>query len=308
MSDTRAAAGGDPLPVTPQGLLNLFTVYLIWGSTYLAIRLAVRPGAGIQPFTLGFGRMLVAGLILLGWGRLQGKSPIPTRRELGVLAGSGLLLWTGANGMVSWAEQRIDSSFAAVLIATIPLWTVAIEALLDRELPSRGTWVALLLGFSGAFVLSFPRISTSASGDALSLFALMLAPLAWSLGSLLQRRNPTRMPARVSAGIQLLFAALGFGVLMLLVGEHSPQPTLEAGLAWLYLVIFGSVIGFTSYVRVLQLLPTSLAMTYAYVNPVIAVLLGVGLLGETLTLASLVGAALVLMGVLGVFRTRAVGH
>jgi len=288
--------------------LNLLTVYVVWGSTYLAIRLAVRPGAGIQPFTLGFVRMLIAGLILLLWGTLRGGVPRPTRRELGVLAGSGLLLWTGANGMVTWAEQRIDSSIAAVLIATIPLWTVAIEALLDRNPPSKATWLALLTGFSGTIILAFPRFSTTGSGDTLSLLLLILAPVAWSLGTLLQRRNPTRMPGRVSAGIQLIFAALGFGILMLLAGESWPQPTLQAALAWLYLIIFGSVIAFTAYVQVLQQLPTSLAMTYAYVNPVIAVLLGAWLLGESLTMTTLAGAALVLLGVVGVFRTRAVGQ
>ncbi len=288
--------------------MNLLTVYVVWGSTYLAIRLAVRPGAGIQPFTLGFVRMLIAGLILLLWGTLRGGVPRPTRRELGVLAGSGLLLWTGANGMVTWAEQRIDSSIAAVLIATIPLWTVAIEALLDRNPPSKATWLALLTGFSGTIILAFPRFSTTGSGDTLSLLLLILAPVAWSLGTLLQRRNPTRMPGRVSAGIQLIFAALGFGILMLLAGESWPQPTLQAALAWLYLIIFGSVIAFTAYVQVLQQLPTSLAMTYAYVNPVIAVLLGAWLLGESLTMTTLAGAALVLLGVVGVFRTRAVGQ
>lgn len=308
VSERGAIARGEALPVTRQGLLNLLTVYLVWGSTYLAIRLVVRPGAGVQPFTLGFVRMLVAGLVLLVWGRLRGGVPRPTLRELGVLAGSGLLLWTGANGMVAWAEQRIDSSYAAVLIATIPLWTVAIEALLDRNPPSKQTGLALLLGFAGTIVLSAPGLSHADPGDARSLLMLILAPIAWSLGTLLQRRNPTRMPVRVSAGIQLIFAGLGFGILMLLAGESWPQPTLQAALAWLYLIIFGSVIAFTAYVQVLQQLPSSLAMTYAYVNPVIAVLLGAWLLDEQLSLTTLAGAGLVLLGVLGVFRARAVRH
>lgn len=308
MSERGAVARGDALPVTRQGLLNLFTVYVVWGSTYLAIRLVVRPGSGVQPFTLGFGRMLIAGAILLIWGALRNGLQRPTLRELAVLAGSGLLLWTGANGMVAWAEQRIDSSYAAVLIATIPLWTVAIEALLDRNPPSKQTWLALLLGFSGTIVLSFPRLSSSDPGDALSLLLLILAPVMWSLGTLLQRRNPTRMQGRTSAGIQLIFAAAGYGILMLLAGEAMPKPTLEAALAWLYLIVFGSVIAFTAYVQVLHQLPSSLAMTYAYVNPVIAVLLGAWLLHETLTFTTLAGAALVLLGVVGVFRARAITH
>jgi drug/metabolite transporter (DMT)-like permease len=114
------------------------------------------------------------------------------------------------------------------------------------------------------------------------------------------------MPVRVSAGIQLIFAGIGFGILVLLAGESWPQPTLQAALAWLYLIIFGSVIAFTAYVQVLLQLPSSLAMTHAYVNPVIAVLLGALLLDEKLTLTTLAGAGLVLLGVVGVFRARAV--
>jgi drug/metabolite transporter (DMT)-like permease len=298
----------EPDPVTTRGLANLFIVYLVWGSTYLAIRVAVRPGAGVPPFTLGFVRTLIAGLALLLWGFLRKGIAWPTRRELVVFAGSGLLLWTGANGMVAWAEQRVDSSIAAVLIATTPLWTVAIESILDRDMPHMKVWSALLVGFAGTVVLSASEFSGGTSGDKLSTLMLILAPITWSAGTLLQRRNPTELPARVSAGYQMIFAAVGFGFLIFLTGEEIPQPTKEAYLAWGYLIVFGSIIGFTAFVSMVRDLPTSLAMTYAYVNPVIAVLLGAWLLSEEITTSMLIGSGLVILGVIGVFRARASLH
>jgi drug/metabolite transporter (DMT)-like permease len=283
-------------------------VYLVWGSTYLAIRVAVRPGAGVPPFTLGFGRTLIAGVVLLLWGFLRKGVVKPTTHELGVFAASGLLLWTVGGGMVAWAEQRIDSSVAAVLIATTPLWTVAIESLLDRhKLPTK-TWVGLLIGFTGTVVLSAPELAVENSGDTLSILMLILAPLAWSLGTLLQRRKPTHLPARVSAGYQMIFASIGFALLMLLAGESLPRPTPEALFAWAYLIIFGSIIAFTAYVSIVRALPTSLAMTYAYVNPVIAVLLGAWLLSEKMTVNTLIGGGLVVLGVVAVFRERMTGQ
>ena len=299
---------GENDQVTARGLANLFIVYLVWGSTYLAIRVAVRPGAGVPPFTLGFGRVLIAGLALLLWGFLRKGVVKPTARELSVFAASGLLLWTGGGGMVAWAEQRLDSSFAAVLIATTPLWTVAMESILDRRKPPVKVWAALLIGFAGTVVLSAPELTKDNSGELLSIIMLILASIAWSLGTLLQRRNPTQLPARVSAGYQMIFAAMGFVVLILLVGEDLPRPTPEALFAWGYLIVFGSIIAFTAYVSIVRELPTSLAMTYAYVNPVIAVLLGAWLLSEEVTVNTLIGGGLVVVGVVAVFQEKMPGR
>jgi len=300
--------GNQAAGVTPAALANLFIVYIVWGSTYLAIRVAVRPEAGVPPFTLGFVRMLVAGTILLIWGTVRSGTLRVGRRELGVLAGSGLLLWTGANGMVAWAEQSVDSSFAALLVATIPLWTVALESLIERRFPSRTVAMALLIGFSGTAILSAPKLDFSSPGDTLSVVMLIMAPICWALGTLLQQRHPVQMSARLSAGYQLIFAAMGFAVLALLAGEPRPQPTQPALLAWLYLILFGSILAFTAYVEMLRALPISLAMTYAYVNPVIAVALGAWLLKEPISWYTLVGAGLVLLSVAAVFRERAVVH
>ena len=290
--------------IEARGITSLFIVYLVWGSTYLAIRIAVRPGAGIPPFTLGMVRLLLAGILMLLLSALR-KSPMrPTRKDLAVLAGSGLLLWTGGNGLLNWAEQRIDSSVAALLIATVPLWMVLMESILDRKRPSYGLVLSLIIGFGGTALLSLPTLQNGDPADITSLVVLVLASISWTLGSLLQGRMPVSLSMEVSAGYQQILGGLGFMVLVLLTGEPRPTPTTEEWLAWGYLVLFGSMIGFTAYVRILQLLPMSVAMTYAYVNPVIAVILGAAILSEPLQPTMLVGAALVLLGVAGVFRDR----
>ncbi len=290
--------------IEARGITSLFIVYLVWGSTYLAIRIAVRPGAGIPPFTLGMVRLLLAGILMLLLSALR-KSPMrPTRKDLAILAGSGLLLWTGGNGLLNWAEQRIDSSVAALLIATVPLWMVLMESILDWKRPSYGLVLSLIIGFGGTALLSLPTLQTGDPADITSLAVLVLASISWTLGSLLQGRMPVSLSMEVSAGYQQIFGGLGFMVLVLLTGEPRPTPTTEAWLAWGYLVLFGSMIGFTAYVRILQLLPMSVAMTYAYVNPVIAVILGAAILSEPIQPTMLVGAALVLLGVAGVFRDR----
>lgn len=290
--------------IEARGIVNLFIVYIVWGSTYLAIRIAVRPGSGIPPFTLGMVRILIAGILMLLISVLRRSSMRPTRKELVVMACSGVLLWTGGNGMLNWAEQRIDSSLAALLIATVPLWMVLMESILDRKKPSSGLVLSLIVGFAGIALLSVTTLQTGDMGDILSLLALVLASISWTLGSLLQSRMPVSLSIEVSAGYQQIFGGLGFVVLVLLTGEPRPTPTTDAWLAWGYLIFVGSLIGFTAYVRILQLLPMSVAMTYAYVNPVVALFLGAVILSEPLHITTLAGAALVLLGVAGVFRDR----
>jgi drug/metabolite transporter (DMT)-like permease len=290
--------------IEARGIINLFIVYIVWGSSYLAIRIAVRSGSGIPPFTLGMVRILIAGILLLLISALRRSPMRPTRKELVVLACSGILLWTGGNGMLNWAEQRIDSSLAALLMATVPLWMVLMESILDRKKPSSGLVLSLIIGFTGIALLSATTLQTGDMGDIVSLLALVLASISWTLGSLLQSRMPVSLSIEVSAGYQQIFGGLGFVVLVLLTGEPRPTPTTEAWLAWGYLIFVGSLIGFTAYVRILQLLPMSVAMTYAYVNPVVALFLGAVILSEPLNLTTLAGAALVLLGVAGVFRDR----
>jgi drug/metabolite transporter (DMT)-like permease len=292
-----------PSALDPTGLANLFVVYLVWSSTYLAIRIAVREGAGFPPFTMGLMRAVLGGVILLTWGWLAKQRVRINRREAWVLAVSGILLWVGGNGLVTFAEQRSESGLAALLVSASPIWVAAIEAVLDRKLPSTLLFLSLLVGFGGIALLTVPTLSSGIHADTIAILALIGAPITWASGSVLQARNKIDLPARVNSGYQMLFGAIGFAVIVLLRGEPAPTPNTEAWLAWGYLVIFGTL-AFTSYVTALNLLPTRIVMTYAYVNPVLAILLGYFVLGEEITVYTIGGSILVLLGVAGVFRER----
>lgn len=286
------------------GLFHLLVVYIVWGSTYLAIRYAVREGSGFPPFTMSGLRVLGAGAILLAWAAIRRKPLRLSRDEAWRLAVSGLLLWPVANGLVVWSEQRADSGYAALIVSTMPIWTAVIASIVDRRAPSLLLIGSLLVGFAGIGVLSAPVLAKGTRADILSTVALLVAPIGWSIGSLLQQRRPVRVAADVSSGYLMLFGGAGFIAAALLAREPLPTPVPSALAAWAYLLVFGSLLGFTSFVKALQLLPTNVVMTYAYVNPVIAVLLGWLFLREPLTLNTLAGTALILAGVAGVFRAR----
>ncbi|MEN8240713.1 MAG: EamA family transporter [Chloroflexota bacterium] len=298
----REKNNGKAIPLT--GFLPLLVIYLVWSSTYLAIRIAVREGAGFPPFTLALARIASAGVLLLGWAWLRKYKLRPTKSELWVLAVSGLLLMTGGNGMVVWAEQRAESTLAALLVAASPIWTAIIEAVIDRKMPSGRLLGALLIGFVGIAVLAVPGSINGIAADMWSTLALLFAGFSWSLGSVLQSRRPVSLRPLVSSGYQMLLGSAGLLALMLLMKEPAPRPTTEAWLALGYMVLFGSVLAFTAYVTALKTLPIKIVMTYTYVNPVIALLLGWAILGEQITWPMIGGMALVLVGVWGVFRER----
>jgi drug/metabolite transporter (DMT)-like permease len=288
------------------GLLHLFVVYLVWGSTYLAIRVAVREGSGFPPFTLAASRAILGGLALLVWTALGRNRLRLTGREAVILAVSGLLLWTGGNGLVVWAEQRIHSAYAALLVSTTPIWAALIESVIDRRVPSALLILAQLVGFCGAALLAVPILAEGVTADTWAVIGLILASFSWASGSIYQNRNPVKLAARTSAAYQQLFGSVGFIALVLATGEPTPNPTVGAWWAWGYLVIFGSILAFTSFVQALRLLPTGIVFTYGYVNPLIAVVLGWLVLDEPITRWTLAGAAFILAGVAGVFRDRVV--
>ena len=287
------------------GFFHLFIVYIVWGSTYLAIRVAVMDGGGFPPFTLGAMRLLLAGPILLLGAFILRHSIKITKDEFKVLAGSGLFLWIGANGLVMWAEQFADSAYTALLLATVPMWVALMEAILDRKIPSKLFIGSLVLGFMGIGILSAPvLLKGTSSSDMLSVIFLLFAPISWAIGSLWQRRKPVSLNPMVSSGYQQIAGGIGFALLALILGEPLPTPSPDAWLAFAYLLVFGSLLTFTSYIMALRLLPTSIVMTYAYVNPVVAVFLGWLILQEPVTKWTLLGTALVLLGVAGSFRTQ----
>lgn len=294
----------DHRPLDRGGLFHLGVVYLAWGSTYLGIRLAVGGEGGFPPFTMALLRVVVAAAVLLGWARLRGERIRLRGGEWVLLGGSGLLLWVGGNGLVTWAELRASSGLAALLVAAMPLWGESINLIIDRKAPSPLMVGSILLGFAGVATLSWPVLRQGNGSDIAAVIGLLLAPLFWALGSIwFQRRRPD-LSVRAVSGWQQLLGGAGLAAMALGRGEPLPHPSGTAWAAWGYLVIVGSVFAFTSYVITLQKLPYRVVMTYAYVNPVIAVFLGWLLVHETVTSWTLAGAGLVVAGVVGVFRNR----
>jgi drug/metabolite transporter (DMT)-like permease len=285
------------------GAFHLGVIYIVWGSTYLGIRVAIL--GGFTPFALGALRVLVAGGLLLLWAAWRGSRVRLSRAEAGILAASGLLFWIGANGLVMWAEQRSASGYAALLAALSPVWAAILEAALDRGAPSRLTILALVTGFCGVGLLSLPQRAVPQTSDLGATLALLVAGACWATGSVLQQRRRVQVEPAVSSGYQQVFAGLGFALMALTFRESAPHITTSGWVAWGYLVVFGSLLAFTSYVQVLRLLPVSVATTAAYVNPMVAVFLGWLVLRESVTPWTVAGSALVLLGVGGVFHDRA---
>jgi len=286
------------------GLVNLLVIYVVWGSTYLAIRIAVSDGSGWGPFWLGASRVFVASAILFGLSVARRVRIRPSGAELAVLAGTGCLMWVGGNGAVNWAEQRIASGLAALAVGAMPIWVMVMESMLDRRRPSLALAAALVTGFVGLGVLTLPMWRHDLHGDLVGMAAVVLAAISWGGGSVWLHRRPVAIDSMATAGWQQLFGGVGFLVVAVLVGEPVPQPTRAGWMAWGYLVVFGSVIAFTCFVTALKLLPTRVVMTYSYINPVIAVALGWLLLAEPITVTTIAGTALIIAGVWGVFREK----
>lgn len=303
MRDTSVTAGRRSL--SKAGLLHLLVVYIVWGSTYLAIRVAVRPGSGFTPFMVGVVRALIAGGILLAAGALTRQRLRLDRRELLTLFSMGILFWVGGNGLVMVGEQRADSGVAALVIAGVPVWAEVIQSIIDRKLPSLLLAGSLLAGMGGIALLSMPLILSGLRADLLSVAALVAGSISWAGGTVLSSRSKLSLTPGVSSGYQLFFGGIGFLVVALLLREPLPRPTMDASLAVAYLIVFGSLLAFTSFIHALKLLPTNIVTTYGYVNPVIAVFLGWLILNETVSHWTVLGAALVLLAITGVFRDHA---
>lgn len=279
-------------------------VYIVWGSTYLAIRVCVREGAGFPPFTMAAMRVFSAAIILFSWSILARKRIKAERWELSVLCGSGVLLWLGGNGMVSWAEQRAESGYSALLIGALPLWVAIMESIVDRRLPTLRLVGALLVGLAGLAVLNGNVILEGAPEDLYSALALVAAAVLWGMGTILQKRKAVTLKPEVSSAYQHMFGGIALLLAAMIMTEPRPTPIPQAWMAWGYLVIFGSLFAFTSFVKALRLLPVNIVMTYAYVNPVVAVILGRAILGEPITRWTIGGSVLIVLGVMGVFHER----
>lgn len=286
--------------VDPRVVISLAAVYVIWGSTYLAMSIVVTE---IPPFLQGSMRFLFAGLVMLGLALRRGAA-LPPLREWLRIAPIGALLFVGGNAFVAIGTQSVTSGGAAIVCATMPLWVGVLGALTSRaDRPSAREWAALLIGFAGVVVLMG---GPSLAGDPVHVVFLLCAPVAWALGSVMQRRLPTTTTTSdpfLLPAVQMLTGGVALGAIGLVTGE-TVSPDTSAG-AWgglLYLAIVGSLIGFTAYSWLLRNTRPVVATSYSYVNPIIAVLAGAAISGEPLGASTFVANAMIVVAVILALR------
>jgi drug/metabolite transporter (DMT)-like permease len=288
-------------------LLAFAAIYLIWGSTYLAIRVAVET---LPPFAMAGVRFIAAGLLLYGWLALQGRARATPRQWLDNTL-TGALLLVGGNGIVVWAEQAIPSGITTLIISISPLFMVLIDWMLPRGTrPTWATFTGLALGFGGLVLLIGGGVPGGTSLDLGRCAGLMVACISWSVGSLYSRyaRNPA--DPMTAATLQMLLGGALLSVVGLARGElenfHLADVTLRSALAWAYLVAAGSLIAFPAYVYLLKHSTPARVSTYAYVNPVVAVFLGWLILGEPVNGRTLV-ASVVIVAAVAIITTQKAG-
>ena len=278
--------------------LAFTALYTIWGSTYLAIKFAVET---IPPYLMSTGRFVVSGTILYLWSRWRG-SPAPTRRQWRDGAIVGTLLLAGGNGAVGWAEQKVPSGITALLVASVPMWAVVIDwARPHGKRPSLVVSLGLLVGLGGVAILAAPQFGGATPGAGMGAIVLMLGSISWAAGSIYSRQSDRPSSALMSTALQMIAGAGSLFVVGALLGElsrlHFESITMKSFLGWAYLVTFGALVGFTAYAYVLRETTPAKATTYAYVNPIVAVLLGWAFAREPISVRTIVAAGIILAGV-----------
>ncbi len=293
--------------VRPRALAAWIAVCVVWGTTYLAIRIALET---VPPGLLAGLRWTAAGALLALAVRLAGRR-LPPPQAWPTLALAGFLMTVMGNGLVVWAEQHVSSGLAAVMVAMVPIWSVIIEAVRGRgERVTTQVAVGLLMGFGGIVVLVWPEVQPGGGGRlfVIGMVALQLACAGWALGSSATKHQDSGADPVATSALQMLFGGLILVVIGTAAGEwshlHVTPRTLSA---LVYLVLIGSIVGYTCYVYALTHLPISLVSLYAYVNPIIAVILGALLLGEPFTLRVLAASGLVLAGIAVVRQAQTAG-
>jgi drug/metabolite transporter (DMT)-like permease len=287
---------------------GILVLYFVWGSTYLGIRVAIDT---IPPFVMAGVRFVTAGLVLLGWSMLRDRDAFvwPTAREWRDTTIVGGLLLLGGMGLVSWGEQTVPSGIAALMVAMMPVWVAVLSWLFLRERLAPAAIVGIVIGIAGVAILVGPDGAPADKADPSGVLALILSPISWAIGSIYSA-NRARLPQQplVATGGQMLAG----GVLLTLVGLISGEwarfsPTavsLDSLLALAYLTVIGSLLAFTTYGWLLRVAPLQFIATYAYVNPVVAVILGVLILNEPLTPRTLIAGAVIVFAVALIITAR----
>ena len=283
----------------------LLALYFVWGSTFIAIRVAVET---IPPFLMAGVRFAIAGLIVVAWTAFRsGGMPRITRRQLRDSTVVGGLLLGGGMGLVAWGEQTVNSGTAAVLIALMPAWLAVFSRVLLGDRLPRIVVLGIAIGFAGVAILVAP--TDSGGLDIPGAIALLLSPISWSLGSLYAARRAS-LPENgfFGTGVQMLAGSVVLGVMGLATGELSrldvPAISTDSALGLAYQIFIGSLIGYRAYGFLLRNAPLPLVATYAYVNPVVAVLLGALLLSEAPGPRVLLGSVVIIVGVALIVTAR----
>jgi drug/metabolite transporter (DMT)-like permease len=286
------------------------SIYVIWGSTYLAIRIAIET---IPPFLMAAVRFLVAGGLLLMWARLRG-APWPSRRELGNAALVGALLLLVGNGAVVWAEQWVPSGLAALLVATVPLWIVLVDWGWGRgRRPGPILVAGLVWGLFGVTLLAGGEgLGAGGVMELMGGAAILVGTFSWAAGSILSREAPMPRAPRMAVALEMLSGGLLLLALSALVGEpagfQAGAVSMRSALALVYLIVFGALVAFSAYIWLLGVAEPARVSTYAYVNPVVALLLGWAVAEEPLGLRTLLGSGVILSAVMLISARTAGGR
>ena len=303
----------EPTPTPKRGApiwVGMLVLYVVWGSTYLGIAVAVDT---IPPFLMAAARFLLAGTILLAWSiAREGRSFVaPSRREWRDSAIVGALLLGGGNGLVAYGELTVPSGIAALLVALMPVWVAILGGIFLGDRLPRLAVIGIAIGFAGVAILVGPSALGGGVGalDPLGLAACLLAPIAWAAGSLFASRRAV-LPGRplVATGLQMLLGGLVLTLMATATGEaasfDAAAVTRDSLIAFAYLTVIGSLLAFTVYGWMLRVAPLPLVATYAYVNPVVAVILGAIVLGETIDARTVVAGAVIVFAVALIVTAR----
>jgi drug/metabolite transporter (DMT)-like permease len=285
-----------------QIILAYIAVCIFWGSTYLAIRI----GVGELPPTIFAGiRFIIAGSLMLGYAKFKGLAMPKNSSEMLKISIVGIFLLVGGNGGVVWAETRVSSGIASLMVATVPLFMAIIESLLPSKpkLNKKG-WLGLLIGFAGVAFLVLSDFN-KATVDIIGMALLIIGALSWASGSVYSKSFTSSASTVSNIAIQMLSGGICLSIIGGILGEFQKAHFTPKGLgALLYLVVFGSIIGYSCYIYILQKWPAAKAGTYAYVNPPVAVILGAIVLDEPISLKIVLATIIILCGVILVQRSK----
>jgi drug/metabolite transporter (DMT)-like permease len=271
-------------------------VYLFWGSNFLAIRYAVET---IPPFLLMGARAVIAGVCLLAWGILRGEYEVQPR-QYGAAAVTGALLFVVGQGGLAWAQQRVPSGLAALVMTTIPLWMVLIEWRMAGSAPRRTTWLGLAIGFAGIALLVAPSNGTHPLVPGpMPVVVMVVSGFGWAFGSVASRRWMLPRSLSVATGLQLMAGSVLLCIVSWVSGEWAQplHPSSRSLVAMVYMIVFASLVTLTAYLWLLRVSTPSLVGSYAFINPIIAVFVGWAFAGEIVTARMLAAAAVIVAGV-----------